>query len=436
MLHPRVLIVGTVPYDRNSQSRAFDAYFHNWEKENLRQIFSNLEMPLKGHCSSLYQITDKMMLMRHLKKKTEVGVIFNYNDLPDFREKNTDVSSDGFIKKLYAWGKKKTPFNRLLRKKLWKEKYWNTEKLRDWLDEFKPECVFLAFSDDFFINEIALFVADRFNVPIMACIGDDYYFNDKKSISLLYHIYRRQYKKIIDRVFAHKCSAIYISDKIRDKYNKEFNIKGDTVYLTSDIPRKVFYPINKDVPKITYCGNVRLGRNYSLVDVADAFGKINENYVVEVFSGERDKKYLTPLRKCKYIKFCGKIPYSEVVSAFEKSDIVIIVEGFEKQDVNLTRYSLSTKAADSIISGCQIITYGSEECGVVEYMKETGCSVVCTDRSQLVTAIRVLMDDVDLQRELYNRSLDVMNNNHNLGKSNEKSEELFKNLLEGEIGEK
>ena len=35
----RVLIVGTVPYNEKSTSRAFDAYFHYMDKKNLAQIF-------------------------------------------------------------------------------------------------------------------------------------------------------------------------------------------------------------------------------------------------------------------------------------------------------------------------------------------------------------------------------------------------------------
>ena len=47
-MHPRVLIVGTVPYNTKSTSRAFDAYFHYWEKENIAQIFSNTKKPCRG----------------------------------------------------------------------------------------------------------------------------------------------------------------------------------------------------------------------------------------------------------------------------------------------------------------------------------------------------------------------------------------------------
>ncbi len=166
----------------------------------------------------------------------DVGVIYNYDELPTewINAGDLEVGSK-LSEKLYKLGSKESAFKHLARKLLWKKKYWNTRETRNWLDEFNPECIFLAFSDDFFIPEIAMFVADRFGIPIMSCIGDDYYFNDKKSISPLYHIYRKKYKACINRVFSHKSSAIYISDKIRDKYNNAFGINGDTVYLASDI---------------------------------------------------------------------------------------------------------------------------------------------------------------------------------------------------------
>ena len=102
--HPRVLIVGTIPYNKNTSSRAFDAYFHNWEKENLRQIFSNTKKPVKGHCSSLYQITDQRLLKRRFGRVKEVGVIFNDEELPiDWENSNLEVGNK-FVEWLYRLG--------------------------------------------------------------------------------------------------------------------------------------------------------------------------------------------------------------------------------------------------------------------------------------------------------------------------------------------
>ena len=78
--HKRVLIVGTVPYNEMSTSRAFDSYFRFWEKENLAQIFSNAKAPVKGHCGTLFQITDERMLKSrspmHLINCATITILF------------------------------------------------------------------------------------------------------------------------------------------------------------------------------------------------------------------------------------------------------------------------------------------------------------------------------------------------------------------------
>lgn len=430
--HHRVLIVGTIPYNKNTSSRAFDAYFHNWEKENIRQIFSNTKTPVKGHCGSLYQITDQRLLKRRLKKIDEAGVIFEYKDLPeDWIDNDLEVGSS-FVSYLYKIGSKDTPLKYLLRKFVWNKKYWDTKKLENWLDEFQPECVFLAFSDDFFIPEIALFVAERYNIPIMSCIGDDYYFNDKLSISPFYHIYRTRYKALITKVFAHKGSAIYIGDKIRDKYNSEFGLNGETVYLTSDIERHSFREINREHPRITYCGNIRLGRNESLADIGEVLVKIDPSYRLEVYSAEKNKEFISVLRGRPGIDYRGAVPYKEVMQVMADSDIVVIVEGFSPKDVQITRYSLSTKAADAMATGGQILVYGSMDCGVIEYMASTECAVVCDKKDDLKASIENLLSDVEMQKRLYKQSEKMSVEHHDKDRNLSLSEKMFNMLIEDE----
>ena len=55
-----------------------------------------------------------------------------------------------------------------------------------------------------------------------------------------------------------------------------------------------------------------------------------------------------------WIKIHGSVPYVEIMKLTSECDISIIVEGFKKKDVDTTRYSLSTKAADAIASGSNI----------------------------------------------------------------------------------
>lgn len=420
-MHPRVLIVGTVPYNVKSTSRAFDAYFHYWNKENLAQIFSNTKRPCKGHCETLYQITDQRILQRWLGKKIETGIVYRYDELDmEWRSNDLEVENAA-VEKAYRIGGKHTPLTHLLRGLLWRKRFWHTQKLNDWLDSFKPQCVFLAFSDDYFILQIAMYAAKRYGVPIVSCIGDDYYFNIEKSWNPLYHIYKTTYRHLVDKVLSWPGSAIYISDKIRDKYNAEFGLDGETVYLTSTIQRKKFKPINVKNPVITYFGNIQMGRNNSLNDIGCALQRISPQYVLEVYSNEKDETYFNVFKRNPGVRYMGSVPYAKVKQRMLESDITVIVEGFAEKDVNLSRYSLSTKAADALASGAAILTYGSLESGIIAYMRSTGASMVCNEREDLDKSIATLIRDKKLQREYYEQAIYMTNKNHNLQSSSETS---------------
>lgn len=421
----KILIVGTVPYNERSTSRAFDAYFHYAERDNLAQIFSNTKKPCKGHCSTLFQITDYRMLRRWFNSREDTGRVFYYSELPqEWESTDLELNSER-IEKIYRLGGKHTPLTHLLRGLLWRKKFWCTQKLNRWLDDFSPECVFLAFSDDYFILQIALYVSERYGIPVVPCIGDDYYFNGGISLSPIYYLYRKTYKKLVREVFKRSRKAIYISEKIKEKYNSEFGLAGETVYLTSSIERKTFTPVNTNLPTITYFGNIRMGRNYSLCDIADALSQINPIYELSVYSNEADHLYTKVLLANQHINYHGSVPYSEVKKLMVQSDITVIVEGFKKEHIRESRYSLSTKAADALASGTMILAYGSAECGVIEYMRETGAAVVCNDKNYLEETIKNLIFDIDKQKCYYDRQIAITAKNHTLEQSTRTAERII-----------
>ena len=422
----RILIVGTVPYNEKSTSRAFASYFCGMPRENLAQIFSNTKKPVKGHCNTLYQITDQRMLKRRFDPKIKTGVIYNYEDLGDAWESTDLEVGSNTIAKMYNFGKKKNSLVYLIRKFVWKKKYWCTKELNDWMDRFNPECVFLSFSDDFFIPQIALYVAEKYDIPIISSIGDDYYFNYKKTISPLYHWYKLQYRALIRKIFRHPGSAIYIGNKIRDKYNSEFGLNGETVYLTSSIQRREFKPIDKMSPVISYFGNIRLGRNESLNQIGLVLGKIDSKYRLHVYSNETDPNFYRMLLDNPNVEFHGSVPYAEVQKRTIASDIIIVVEGFKKKDVDITRYSLSTKVADSLASGVSVLAYGSSECGAIEYCAETGCIVTCTNGDDLFEMINRLINDTALQHRNYVGAEIITEKNHRLIRS----ADIFRKIVE------
>ncbi len=425
-MNTRILIVGTVPYSESATSRAFDSYFHNWPAECLAQIFSNPHIPPKGHCGRLYQITDRALLKKWFSPGSKVGRAFL---LPELGEAQAEMPR--MTQRLYALGSHKTALTYLLRGLLWRRDFWCTPELEAWLEEFQPQCVFLSFSDDFFIPAIALYVAEKFDIPILSSIGDDYYFNKEGSLSPLYRLYKRRYQALIRRVFAHGGSAIYIDDKIRDKYNAAFGLTGRTVHLASSQPRRSFRPIDRVQPKIRYFGKLRLGRNHTLAAIARALGRIDPQYRVEVYSDEKEEGVLRVLRSCPNVRFCGAVPYGQVQILTADSDVLLLAEGFREQDVDTVRYSLSTKTADAIASGAAVFACGHREAGAMEYCSHTGCVTTCNDSGKLEEALRSLLFDEALQKRQYEAGQALLGRRHRLAFSTREFEKAVKEALDG-----
>ena len=385
---PRVLIIGTTPYDPNEASRALDTYFHDWPKEKLRMIFSNANVPQKWNCSSMYQITDKSLLKRLFCKKEQVGKIYNYNDLPECRF----VSDEGTIRKF----KKKTTLRFYARKFLWNKKMWLNKELLDWVDDYKPEAIYICFSDDYFILDMAYTFAKRFSIPIICQIGDDYYF--KKNRNILMVPYLISYKKLFSKIMNLDGFGVYISQKLADKYNSFFKLQGCPFYLSSSIPQQK----HELKFEFNYFGKIELGRYKSLAILADELAKINKEFKVHIYSSCKNKRIYKFLDKhnCSLEK---EILYSEVKEKMNSGAFNIIASGFGKKDIETTRYSLSTKISDCLASSGPIIAIGPIGDGAIDFLKQYESAIVLQNKKNDNAALaKVLSDHLYLERLIFN----------------------------------
>lgn len=431
MEHPRVIIIQTTPYSTNSSSRTLDSYFHYWEKDRVRQFFSRNWKPQKGHSGELFQITDANLLKRWLHRINDTGKIYKYEELAE--QGSSEILEDNAaVARGYRIGKSHTPTIELLRELLWRKKYWCTEQLTNWLDEYKPELVFYNFTYNLFLAKIAIFIAERYSIPIITAIADDYYFNDNygvKSLSPATQLFRKRYKQLVHKLFAHKGSAVFGCDKIRDKYTSEFGINGETIYYNSTVERRPFKPIKSESPVLVYFGNIRLGRNKALLDIANALQCVCPSAIFKIFSNETDPNYYQDLRGQSSVVWGGAIPYNQVKEEIAEADVYVVAESFSAEDINFTRYSLSTKAADGLMSGLAVLGYGSLESGVISYLNDTKAAMVCTSPENLKEIIAQMISDQKLQSKLYEQSEIIAIENHTLEGSTKKFETVVEIAL-------
>ncbi len=377
----KILILGSLPYKSNAQSRAFDSYFHYWPKEKLHQFFSSPFPPVKGHCSEFYQVTDYRIFKRNFNHKIKVERIFYDKDLDDFQD-NSSISNGA--SKLYKLGKHKTSLKRLLRKFIWKKRYWCTEDFNKWVDEFKPDVVFLAWSDDFYMLNIANFICQKYNLPLISCVGDDYFFNIHFSFSPLYWIYKYRYRKLARNVLKLKGSHIYISDKIMKKYNDYFSISGKTIHVACDNPQMPDR-IPKTIKNMVYFGNLGYGRYKTLITFAKLVNKKHQNLIIHIYSNEQKEHVLKQIKNTSNIIFHGAIPYKDIKDRASDYDCLIIAEELsKKRTISDVKYSLSTKVGDSLSFGMPIVAIGNAECGAIEFIKNANAGIVLETKEDIL----------------------------------------------------
>lgn len=389
-----ILIISTQPYSLATQARTYDSYFHNFKKDNLMQIFSDAKTPNKGHCSLLYQITDKRLLKRHFYKNVITGKLFKDEFLSD------DYVVDKHQKNKFS-PSYKGPLYRFARKFIWKKKYWNTQELENIVDTFKPNYIFLCLSKDFFIFDIALHFSCKCHIPIILCVTDDYIFHDEYRFHPLNHLYRNLYLKEFNEVLKRTKIGIFCTNKIKDKYTKELGIKGETIYLSSDIVP--IMPINIDLSKDWYYfGNLEYGRLNSLKSIANELFKRKSNIKLHVYSKDIKKtKTNIPNLILHYA-----ISYSEVKEKMQDAGALIVVEDFKKKNLNMVRYSLSTKIGDSLCSGRPIIAFGPNGAGAIDFLLENNAAYVATNNDELSELIDKILNGFN-DKEIYNNQFKI-----------------------------
>lgn len=384
----KILIVGTQPYNKTVQSRAFDSYFHQFKKTNLAQIFSDARVPCKGHCDELFQITDYRLLKRRVNSKIKTGRLFRYDEL---LEEWTDLSV-----KTYK-PKNRGPLYRFMRKWIWKKKYWDTLELEEFVANFSPNYIFIAFSKDFFIFDIAIHFAEKYHTKLILSIADDYVFYDAYRGHLFNRLYRKKYLKIIDKVMNMDAFCIFESEKIKKLYlNHYLNVAGEVIYIASNISPKLCegFDLTKDW---YYFGNLEYGRYESILEIAKTLQSFNSTIKIHVYSRDIGKVK----DKSQNIILHSPVNYNKMIEiSLNDAGALLLVEGFAKKDVKMVEYSLSTKVGDSLSLGKPVIAYGHQNSGAMDFLLEQKCCFLATNKNDLSRLINDIICGLE-DKEIY-----------------------------------
>jgi len=432
----KILIIGSTPFSNSSQARSLATYLNSWKNKRflVRQIYTRPLMPSFEYCEEFFQVTDKM-LIKNFFSKQHIGNIYSIAD-------NTKVENNNYTNQVDTttgpffnfFSKKKNYFIRLMRGLLWKRRTWVNNKFLDWINDFSPDIVFMNFGDDFYLFDMAEVVSQKFSIPIVTVISDDYYFSSNNSRSFFAKQYSKKYLRTLKHFFeAFNVGVAFNSQRIMDHYVEFFKLKKYKLVPVaySDSFHKMSLENNRDKKEkyfMSYFGNFEFGRHKALISLADSLSRINKK--ITICGTCKNKKIIESFINHESIDYRGLLDYKQIVSLASDSRYLVVAESFDKLDSEKVKYALSTKVADCLASGIPIVAIGNADSGAINYLHENKCALICSDESELISFVENLDQNMSYEKDCLLRAIELSKKMHDIKKNGEEFLNLCTDLIQ------
>ena len=418
--YSKVLVVSHNVFSSTSNmGKTMASFFHDWPKTKLAQLYFHTEVPNLDLCERYFRITDFDMVESILKFK-KPGKELNVNDIK-LNRKSSRVD-DGIMADIYQMGRKRKPYMYLLRNCLWGTNNWKTLNLMKWIDDYNPEVLFYAATDYVFSIKIALSICKIRNIPMVVFIGDDYYFVNTHKRSLINWFNKKIYRSIFSSMFLYSTHVIAASDKMQKDYTKEFNKQVDAIMTPTKV-NKIKIENQSDHIKISYIGNLGHERWKSLIEIGNCLKSIG--HILDVYSGEKKIDVINQLNLKNGIRFHGEIDRDKVKDIINSSTLLIHVESMNEISREKTKYSMSTKIAESLGSGICLFAYGPNNVSSIEYLIENSAACTVTRKKDLLIKLQEIINSDQLRKKYIKSALKLANDRHNF----ETNVQLFHKLI-------
>ena len=399
--------------NNTSNGRALLSLLKNVECSDILNFFMNSA----GYDESLkmksIQVTDgqalKSFISLGLKKPS--GVV----SIPQSSESIKDTP-----KKI-----QKSAFKMNIRNMVWNSNFWFSKSLKNQIKEFSPDIVLLQVGDLPYHYKFARKISETYSIPLVIYSTEDYALKDydyikgiSKKTFWFNHLHSKQFKELKKAYSVSKLN-VFNSELLKDETCKYFDVKNANVfYMGSDLT-----PVEKhdnDINEIIYAGNLGLGREDSLIEMAKVLEKSGKK--IKYYGVIQTPEIQSKINTAKNIECCGFVPYEKLKDIIHNSDLILHVESFDNYYQKDLRFSFSTKIADSLCSGVPFFMYAPKNMAGTDYVLSVNNSLVALNREDMENKLSSILKGDFKYSPDFNKILE----NHNA----KKSSEIFYKLME------
>lgn len=274
--------------------------------------------------------------------------------------------------------------------------YYNKKLLKE-IDEFHPTVIY-TMGASVGVLKTALFFKKRYSVKSVLHYMDNWRETMYKE-SIFFKIYRISLERTLKKILEKKSIEISISEKMSIEYKKKYNSISIPIMNSIDLRQKdsIFFKKNMDLVVFTYAGGLHLSRWRELLKVQTAIEKIKNQTDLKIefriYTSARDRIEYENYFNSEITEFKDFLSHDKVNLIYEESDILVHVESFEKEMIEFTKYSLSTKISEYMSSGRPILCYAPQELAVYQYIEKYNFGLCNCDETGLLSSIEKFSKD-------------------------------------------
>lgn len=415
----RVLVITRAPWrNDNNTGNTMTNFFSDTKDVEFYNLYFRDQLPKNDIVVKSFAISEGQ-LIKNLLKRTPVGKEVCEQD-------TTSLNSEDSI---YKSAKKiGTILLTFVRDMLWSIGRWKSNNFKKFLEEIKPDVVFMPVFNCFYPHKILQFVKKQTGAKIILFHADDNYTLKQFSLSPLYWLYRFNLRKWVRKSVKISDVNYAISYIQKEEYEKAFNkpFKVLTKGLDFDETPKFKTEYNSPL-QLVFTGNIGVNRWKSLAIIAEALKEINAHGIKAQMKIYTATPITEKMEKALNIedssKIMGFVDSNEVAGIQSNADMLIHVEAMDLKNKLLVRQSFSTKLVDYFKSARSILAVGPKDVASIDHLIRNDCAIVADNKQELIQNLTECINN-------NNKLTEIAVKGYECGKKHHNKESIYNMLYE------
>ena len=417
-----LLLISETWNDKTHPNNNMTNWFTDFPDAEIYTVSGGPGLPQNKCCKNYFQVSDKMMAKSLLFGK-RAGRVLRYEDYP--MPESQEMGKEEFI---YKNRKKLSfPLMRLIRSVIWRFGRYDERELEGFIKDFDPDVIFSQRMGSVKMCRMEKIVSKYTDAPIIAYTGDDEY--SLKHISFWpSHWIHRFWTRAWIRKMAKKYRLYYMmSRRQMAEYKKAFKTETDFLVKCGEFSEDHVHKSVSTPIRLVYGGKLYCNRWKTLGMIAKVLREINKDGVkatLEVYTADPiNKKIKKSIDDGTSSFIRGRVSAKELKEIYDRSDIILHVEGFDVNNRNLTRHSFSTKVMDCLSSGAATMAVAHEVHSALDYLRSNDIAITATSEDELRECLESIVNDPEIILQYARRA-------NEFGKMNHSREKIQKKLLD------